>query len=471
MIESRIFEMKRLIASGLAIVSANFLMISAVSADVLFSPLTNVQNMSNRAEIKIQGTGKFDANMMHRIFNPRGDQKGRTNQVPLQMLDGSESILRLRVEQTDRADGIRILNGVVDGERQNPVTLTNDNGRLRGRLWKDGKLFRINGDRNGAYRLSEVQANNQGRGEDTPEARVADKQRVSALQKGATAGHRQRGPAPRPGEPIDLLIYITEKAEKELGGREKAVQEINLQIAETNNILRQSRVADGPVFRIVKIKRNVIEENRDPIIDLNDWAHFKPYIVERDKVGADLVSFITSPDDYRLCGWSFAGPEPRYPKGYPELGFSITVLKCMLRDTSLSEELGRNLGAGYSRNFDWQEGINYAHVNMEKKWLTMMAFGSDCWEKNNGDLCLRIPFFSNPRLTYNGDPMGVPENAKLPADNVAAMRTNLLTIASYRPRAAANGAPGSTRTKVGGIVVESTGTTNGKTGKERKIKW
>jgi hypothetical protein len=109
-------------------------------------------------------------------------------------------------------------------------------------------------------------------------------------------------------------------------------------------------------------------------------------------------------------------------------------------------------------------------VNIPKKWQTIAALGIDCYLETN-EFCVRLPYFSNPRLSYNGDPLGVPQGDERSADNAAFIRANHALIAAYRPRAAASGGSGPRRTNFGGIIVESAGSTTGKTGKERKIKW
>jgi hypothetical protein len=457
--------MNRLIAFGLAIVSASLLMASASSADSLFSPLTNIQNMSSRADVsgvQRMGSGRLNVEAMQNMFDQSSGRKSSVNQVPIHMLDGSRSILHLRGQAFEGSDGIQVLGGLLDGQSHNLVTLINNDGALTGRIWKDGKLFRIEGDKGGRYQLSDFQ-------------KSGIPHRRQYLDVGDMAGQqmqrrRIQGPPPEPGEPVDLLVYLSKRAVEKLGGRDKAFNHVNLLVAEANNIFKQSGILSGPMFRLVRTRVSVLDDHNDPVINIKDWMTFKPYIAERDDVGADLVSFITSPENRKYCSTGFRGPEQRNPRGYSELGYSLTTATCGYSDLIFANELGNNMGAGRERYSDRQKGYSYAYVNLAKRWGTIMASGYDCYKKYK-KFCSELPIFSTPRIAYKGDRVGVPKEQKLAADNVDWVRRNMTIVAAYRPRATANGGSGPRRTNVGGIIVENDGSTTGRTGKERKIKW
>ncbi|MBT3702525.1 MAG: hypothetical protein HOE62_10095 [Alphaproteobacteria bacterium] len=457
--------MKRLMACGLAIVSANLSMTSVGFAETLFSPLTNIQNMSSRVDasgVQRMGSGRLNVEAMQNMFDQSSGRNSRVHQIPLQMLDGSESMLHLRGQAMDNRDDIQVLGGLVDGQSHNLATLVNNNGALSGRIWKDGKLFRIEGDKGGRYQLSEIQ-------------KSGIPHRRQYLDAGDIAGQQMQrrgtqGPPPEPGESVDLLVYLSKKAVEKLGGRDKAFNRVKLLVAEANNIFRQSGILSGPMFRLVGTRVSVLDDHNDPVINIKDWMTFKPYIAERDEVGADLVSFITWPENMKYCSTGFRGPEERNKTGYPELGYSLTTATCGYSNLTFAHELGNNMGAGGERYSDRQKGYSYAYVNLAKRWGTIMASGYDCYKKYK-KFCRNLPVFSTPRLAYKGDPVGVAIGQKLAADNVNWVRRNMAIVAAYRPRADTNGGGGPTRTKVGGIIVESAGPTTGKTGKERVIKW
>ena len=91
-------------------------------------------------------------------------------------------------------------------------------------------------------------------------------------------------------------------------------------------------------------------------------------------------------------------------------------------------------------------GFRYGYVNqrafepdapVSARWRTIMAYNGQC-SYVGGFHCPRIPYFSNPDKTYNGDPMGVPVDhpstgADGPADAVRGLNDRREITANYRP--------------------------------------
>jgi len=452
-------------------------------AENLFAPLNKVYDVDSKSNVfgvRRQGTGRMNTNLLSKIFNP--DRKG-VNQVPLRMLDGSQSTLQLRRQPANNVDGIQIVSGIVDGEGHNMATLVNDNGELRGRIWKNGKLFRLNGETNGEYRLSEISIAKMSNSSDTITPVLSEAQKNQNQQSMAAQGN-----LPPEDEPIDLLVLMTSKAIKDLGGREKAVAEMNLIIAETNNIYRQSGVTKSPMFRTVGVLALPWKENNNAAVDLKTWRSDIRILSIRNKLGADLVAFITAPDDYgSLCGVGYIGPGPdnAFTDPIPELGFSVSVLACMLTNMVFPHEIGHNLGARHDRHIDPGKGDNHGYVNLEKEWHTVMAYPHSCLEKLK-KRCKALPYFSNPGIQYESDPIGIPGGQADSADNVTIIRRNKRIVASYKPRADAPSTNTSSSSvnksstsndvrKVGGIILESATRSRQQAkpgnGKERVIKW
>ena len=91
------------------------------------------------------------------------------------------------------------------------------------------------------------------------------------------------------------------------------------------------------------------------------------------------------------------------------------------------------------------EGSHYGYVNQRvfeadapesARWHTIMAYSKQCGEV--GDFyCERIAYFSNPEVTYDGDPMGVPADHPStgvdgPADAVRTLNERREITANYR---------------------------------------
>ena len=91
-------------------------------------------------------------------------------------------------------------------------------------------------------------------------------------------------------------------------------------------------------------------------------------------------------------------------------------------------------------------GFRYGYVNqrafepgapVSARWRTIMSYNRQCAHVG-GFNCTRIPYFSNPDKTYNGDPTGVPVDhpstgADGPADAVRGLNDRREITANYRP--------------------------------------
>ena len=90
-------------------------------------------------------------------------------------------------------------------------------------------------------------------------------------------------------------------------------------------------------------------------------------------------------------------------------------------------------------------GANYGYVNQRMfepdapesaRWVTIMAYGTQCGEVG-GFGCYQVSYFSNPELTYKGDPMGVPADHPStgvdgPADAVGTLNNRREIVANFR---------------------------------------
>ncbi|MBO4666329.1 MAG: zinc-dependent metalloprotease [Paludibacteraceae bacterium] len=107
------------------------------------------------------------------------------------------------------------------------------------------------------------------------------------------------------------------------------------------------------------------------------------------------------------------------------------------------QEIGHNIGCGHNlatpehySPYAYGHGyVNYIAGNMINSWRTMMAYSDTC----GGDYhCIRIPYWSNPSISYNGVPTGniyQCNNARVWNDNASnvsqfKMEPNNLTITS-----------------------------------------
>ena len=218
------------------------------------------------------------------------------------------------------------------------------------------------------------------------------------------------------GSEIDVMVVYTPLAKHREGGRAAIEALIDLFVAETN----QAYANSGVIHRINLMLREEVgyTEDGDSIIDLGRLSNGSDGYMDdvherRDMYGADLVHILVGRSDvgglaHFNRGDSAASDEP--------FGFGLTVSRC--GGLCFAHELGHNMGLNHDR---YQLGVprtgsHYGYVNQRvfepgapesARWRTIMSYGIQCWDVAEY-YCDWIGYFSNPDVTHNGDPMGVP---------------------------------------------------------------
>ena len=236
------------------------------------------------------------------------------------------------------------------------------------------------------------------------------------------------------GSQIDVMVVYTPLVRRQQGGRAAIEALIDLLVTETNQAYENS----GVIHRIRLVLREEVDyvEDGDSGIDLDRLANYPDEYMDhihmlRDLYAADLVHILVGRSD--VGGTAQRGGE-----------FGLTASFVGL---TFTHELGHNMGLRHDRYSSGvpRTGFRYGYVNqrafepgapVSARWKTIMSYNRQCAQVG-GFNCARIPYFSNPDKTYNGDPMGVPfdhssTGADGPADAARGLNERREATANFR---------------------------------------
>ena len=233
---------------------------------------------------------------------------------------------------------------------------------------------------------------------------------------------------PEDGSVIDLLVVYTRAAKLGFGGTTLIEAFIDLAVADANRSLEDSGVIQR--INLVRQKEIAYTESTGRSLSAAYYDEVNPL---RDSYAADLVHLIHA--------GSFLGGWGQILGAYGATNYARLGL--------LTHELGHQMGLRHDRYLDasndpfpYSHGyINQAAFEPDAPWeirfATNMAYNRQCGDA--GFFCPWTNTFSNPDMTYNGYPMGVPGDEPSsavdgPADARRSLNELRRTVANFRVR-------------------------------------
>lgn len=329
------------------------------------------------------------------------------------------SVLAFRNEGRASYEGRRSFVGKVANDPGSTVTLVERDGVVAGTVRTGGRLFKVRYAGSGVHAIEEVD------GTALPGCATGAAQRV--VTAGDTDGPvSPSAPAAVAGDGLptmDVLVVYTAEARLAAGGTAAIESTIDLAVLETNQAFDNSGVG----YRIELVKTH--ETDYVEVTSFNEMlgrlknpsdGNMDEIHALRDMYGADLVSLIVGGSQY--CGLAYvqANPGP----GFEDWAFSVVARGCATGYYSFAHELGHNMGCQHDHQHTGEGAYDFSfgHRANDNSWRTIMAYAPGA----------RINHYSNPAVSYGGEPTGVPTGSPEPANNAMTIETTAVFISEFR---------------------------------------
>jgi len=314
-------------------------------------------------------------------------------------LDGGKEVVLTRTQPTIKTERGFTWRGEVEGTGERAVLMLWDDGHLSGFFGHEGRVFMVSHASGEIHTMAEIDP-----GKLPPD-------HAPAFQNKAASGR----PTPAHPEPnvvpfaeadrlaleaksttIDVMMLYTKNAADHYIGDPADLLE--LAIEQANDTFRNSGLGNIKLRLVHTEEIDYDEANDDQFNHLyrlvDGEGVFKNVRRLRNEKRADIVGLVLhSPTG---CGLSTrVGAEA-------EEAFFVVHHACAAITYSLAHEVGHILGTRHDRTVDTNEApfpFAHGHIN-GSKWRDMMSYREGCGG------CPRIPFWSNPRVLYRGEPTG-----------------------------------------------------------------
>ncbi|MCK5862486.1 MAG: DUF1565 domain-containing protein, partial [Candidatus Hydrogenedentes bacterium] len=250
---------------------------------------------------------------------------------------------------------------------------------------------------------------------------------------------------------VDVLVVYTPAADLWARTHRTGVDNLLAQSFQRGNDSLEDSDVDLRL-RLVHTQPIAYQETEDYISDLFNitfTSDFNPFELDsedfqeqvhdwRDEYGADLVMLLNlaSVSNSGIAGVSWL---LMTEAGGPEWGF--LVVSAEYAEGTLIHEIGHNLGCHHSRAqsvspappegglFEYSTGWRWTALN-EQRYTSIMTYQE--FDYDTLQLDTEVHLFSNPDISYAGEPTGSYVGEYAPADNARTIRESKNIVAGYR---------------------------------------